>query len=400
MPTTDANTTIEIYGISRENFNEELLLTSENERYIDLSSLDAYEYPYIKLHIFLQRKSGKSNPYISGISCDFIPTAELAVVNSKTLISDEKLMRGETVSYSYAVENISPRQFSEQSVMEIIVESENSIIDQIFHNVNSLKQNELFSIANELQTDDFSKKNDFTAVINDPTEQNEIYYFNNEASSVSFEIFEDNTPPWIEMTLDGILAVDGMFTSIQPLVEMRIFDDSRLPLQDIKYIDFRINGAWVKLDTAMLTGYGRQITEKSLLKFRTDTLEFGENLISVAVRDITGNISSFDIYVNVSKNGFIRNLNNYPNPFENETVFKFDYLAPRQGASAVISLYNSTGQKIRTLQEDISIGSNELMWDGLDSFGNSLPSGAYFYILRVETDLYVENNAGKVLIIK
>jgi hypothetical protein len=150
----------------------------------------------------------------------------------------------------------------------------------------------------------------------------------------------------------------------------------------------------------MVTSYGRQTTEKAVIKLQTDTLEFGENLISIEVRDMTGNKGTFEVRVNVSQNGFVRNLNNFPNPFENQTIFRFDYHAPRQGATALMSIYTSTGQLVRTLHKDITIGMNELLWDGFDNNGNSLTAGAYYYVLRIDADLYVDTNAGKILMIK
>jgi hypothetical protein len=400
MPETDATTIIEIYGISAKDFSEEKLITVQNKHQIDISSINADDHPYIKIKLTMRRGSGISNPYISAIYCDFIPTAEFAVINSKSALSENELMRGEPVSYHYEIENISPRQRSLESKFIMTVDSDNSIVDQIFYDIDDLDENERKTIEGELLTDDFASTNNFSAVINSPLNQNEIYYFNNETDALKLNIFEDTTPPWIEMTLDGQPATDGMFVATQPYVEMRIFDDSRLPLENIEYFEFRINGAWIPISQDMVTSYGRQTTEKAVIKLQTDTLEFGENLISIEVRDMTGNKGTFEVRVNVSQNGFVRNLNNFPNPFENETIFRFDYHAPRQGATALMSIYTSTGQLVRTLQNDITIGMNEILWDGLDSNGNSLTAGAYYYVLTIDADLYVDTNAGKVLMIK
>ena len=400
MPQTDASTNIEIYGISSKNFSEEKLFTVENKHFIDISSIDAIEYPYIKIKVSMSRSSGISNPYISGIYCDFDPSSEFAIINSKSALSHEELMRGETIEYHYEIENISPRQRSLESQFILTIDSDNSIVDQIFIDVEDLNENEQKTIEGELLTDDFATKNNFSALVNSPVSQNEIYYFNNEVKTLTLDIYEDTTPPWIEMTLDGVPATENMYVATQPFVEINIFDDSRLPLEEVQYIQYRINGGWVPLTQDMITGFGRQINKKSKISFISDTLEFGENLISVEVKDITGNKGTFEIRVNVSRNGFVRNLNNYPNPFVNKTLFRFEYQAPRQGANAIMSIYTNTGQIVRSLDKEISVGANEFLWDGLDSFGNSLPSGAYFYLLRIESDVYVDNNAGKVLIVK
>ena len=400
MPENNANTTIDIIGISREDFQETKLLSVSNEHEIDISQINTLDYPYIKIKITLRRSSGESNPRISGIICDFEPTPELAIIKSKSSLSDESIMRGEAVSFHYEVENISPRQFAEESVMLISIESENSVIEKLFQDVNTLPQSETAKIDSRVATNDFANENVFSAVINTPELLNEIYYFNNDAAKLFLGVFEDTTPPWIEMYLDGVLAENGMFVARQPKVELRIFDDSRLPLENIQYIEIRINGAWVELEQDMLSGFGSEISEKSFLTFHSDSLEYGENLYSIKVRDMTGNTGIFDYRVFVSQNGFIRNMNNYPNPFESSTTFKFEYKAPQQGAKAIMSIYNTTGQSIRVLEKEISIGNNEICWDGKDSYGNALPTGAYFYMLRIETDIYVESVTGNALLVK
>ena len=400
MPKSKSNTNVEVYGISAENFREELLLSFSNRKVLDLNSISALEYPFIKIKVKMERASGEAKPYISGIFCDFIPTAELAMIKSKADLSDSELMRGEKVSYHYELENISLRQYSSETVMITTIESDNSIIDEIFHDIGKLQPREIAEIDQDVLTDDFANENRFSAVVNDPVEQNEIYYFNNEQSPMIFDIYEDTSPPWMEMTIDGIEAEDGMYVAIKPYIDLKIFDDSRLPLDNIEYIEFRINGGWVELDEADLISYGRQVNEKASLGLRTDSLEFGENIITVNVSDMTGNTGTYEVRVNVSQNGFIRNMTNIPNPFEDETTFQFDYHAPRQGAMVNLKIYNSTGQIIRELSKDIAIGKNELFWDGRDRYGNSLPTGAYFYNLNVRSDLFVENVTGKVLVVR
>jgi hypothetical protein len=72
--------------------------------------------------------------------------------------------------------------------------------------------------------------------------------------------------------------------------------------------------------------------------------------------------------------------NNYPNPFNPETIIEF--MVPQTG-QVVLNVYNSIGQKVRTLvNETRSAGTYQVIWNGRDDFGNLVASGLYLYQLR------------------
>ena len=73
---------------------------------------------------------------------------------------------------------------------------------------------------------------------------------------------------------------------------------------------------------------------------------------------------------------------NYPNPFNPTTTIP--YRLP--GSSQVnLGIYNSLGQKIRTLVNTYQpTGDYQVVWDGRDNHGRSVPSGVYIYRLQGE----------------
>lgn len=73
---------------------------------------------------------------------------------------------------------------------------------------------------------------------------------------------------------------------------------------------------------------------------------------------------------------------NYPNPFSGVT--EISYGVP-QKTTVNISVYNSMGQYVRTLVDDIKEpGSYRIVWNGTDDIGRSLARGIYF--VRMTTD--------------
>lgn len=74
-------------------------------------------------------------------------------------------------------------------------------------------------------------------------------------------------------------------------------------------------------------------------------------------------------------------LNNYPNPFNPTTTISFSI--PKE-SMIKLSIYNIKGQKVTTLvNQEMSVGLHEIVWDGKNSLGKETGSGVYFY--RLET---------------
>ena len=82
-----------------------------------------------------------------------------------------------------------------------------------------------------------------------------------------------------------------------------------------------------------------------------------------------------------------RLLQNYPNPFNPETWIPYQLA---QEASIRITIYNTKGQLVRTLNLGEKPASSYISkskaayWDGRDNLGQKVASGIYFYTLQVE----------------
>jgi hypothetical protein len=67
---------------------------------------------------------------------------------------------------------------------------------------------------------------------------------------------------------------------------------------------------------------------------------------------------------------------NVPNPFNPLTHIKFSVGDP---ARVKLGVYDVKGRLVRTLSDGLrGSGEHDVVWDGLDGAGRSLPSGTYF----------------------
>ena len=77
---------------------------------------------------------------------------------------------------------------------------------------------------------------------------------------------------------------------------------------------------------------------------------------------------------------------NYPNPFNPSTLI--NYQIP-QNADVNLEIYNALGQKVKSLVNEIQEpGNYEVVWNGKNDSGNTLPSGVYLY--RITAGSYIK----------
>ena len=68
---------------------------------------------------------------------------------------------------------------------------------------------------------------------------------------------------------------------------------------------------------------------------------------------------------------------NYPNPFDQRTVFKFDLFS---NAHVELEVFNLLGEKVADIvSRSLNSGTHEIEWKRT----TALPSGAYIYKLKV-----------------
>ena len=71
---------------------------------------------------------------------------------------------------------------------------------------------------------------------------------------------------------------------------------------------------------------------------------------------------------------------NYPNPFNPCTRIQYDLL---EDSDVTLKIYNIAGKEVCVLVDShLNAGSHNIMWDGRDSNGTSLPSGLYVYQIK------------------
>jgi type VI secretion system Hcp family effector len=110
----------------------------------------------------------------------------------------------------------------------------------------------------------------------------------------------------------------------------------------------------------------------------------------------TSHVQSSIIAKSTEFNGDFK-LFNFPNPFNVETVIYFTVPQEYQQENVSLKIFDMNGRLVRELYSGLANSANNFInWDGKDNFSNTVPTGMYFYSLRVGQ----KSETGKLLLMK
>jgi hypothetical protein len=132
-----------------------------------------------------------------------------------------------------------------------------------------------------------------------------------------------------------------------------------------------------KLPAGMYDVYAERVFYEDVIEYQVEVFDGQFTQIAISMTEIV------DVEENTiipSANDF--NLNNYPNPFNPETMISFD-LTTEHTENTELSIYNIKGQKVKTLVNKVlPAGKHSVVWDGKDDNNKSVSSGIYFYKIK------------------
>ncbi|MDQ1266719.1 MAG: hypothetical protein QG635_1871, partial [Bacteroidota bacterium] len=374
----------------------------------DLSKINARKFPYLNLELDMQRDKIDIEPVFNELSCKFKPEAELAFPENLFILNYSDIMRGEDAEFTGESANLSLRSSVENTQLRYYIETQQGEIkcDTSFI-IKLLKPDDSTIIGLTNPSSNYANINIINARLDNNNSLNELYLYNNSTVRL-LNIYEDTIKPYIKLIMDGNIITKKDYVSLQPFVEVELYDNSKLPIDDLKQFVVKINGKRQdSLNTRdfkfTIYPFGSDI--KAKVSFIPDTLYNGVdrdnyNYIQILYADASGNRDTVEYTLLVALNGSVVDLSNYPNPAESNTVFGFNYRGPNNSGISFIKIYNSLGEIVRTLEKPVQIGKNELEWDCTDISGNSVAQGMYYYVVSVEGELYVEPVYGICVIVR
>lgn len=213
------------------------------------------------------------------------------------------------------------------------------------------------------------------------------YYRANNVFSKRFMSGRDGESPRLAVTFDGNEIVNNDFVSPTPVIEIRLRDQSPLPVIDTSSMQLFLDGqrVWLMSDPRVryLPGAGE---EKLRVEF-TPALTDGLHFLAVSGKDATGNAADtipYQVRFNVSRAGRVDQILPYPSPTTGPVDFTFRVIGAEAPEAARVKIYTVAGRLIREIEAhptDLRIGFNRIAWDGRDADGDAIANGVYFFKL-------------------
>jgi hypothetical protein len=399
---------------------------------IYLSNINANQYPYLKLNLFIRDDSLRTCAQLDKWQVFFQPVPEIAVHPPLGFsFYRDTLQEGDSVRFSVAVKNIS--EFPIDSFpITFWVKDKNNATRPLPGYLSKPLGADSFLLANtKFSTFGFPGLNGLWMEANPrghPKEKPEQFHFNN-LVQVPFYVGVDKINPLLDVTFDGIHILNGDIVSAKPDILVQLKDENLfLALNDTA--DFKV---WLRspgsqtLERIYFADPRIYFTSAQLPKnscrinFKPNLVTDGKYELLVQAKDRSKNLSgSFDYRVTfeVENKPSITEVMNYPNPFSTSTRFVFTLTGSEIPEDFTIQILTITGKVVREITRSelghIHIGRNitEYAWDGKDDFGDPLANGLYLYRVKARlggqwvekkesgADPYFHKGFGKMYLIR
>ena len=195
----------------------------------------------------------------------------------------------------------------------------------------------------------------------------------------------DNKGPEMAIYLDSRIFKENDIVSNSPLLIVDYFDENGINTTGLG-IGHRIE-AWIDDSPLPIDLTTRFATSLKDARFGSTenilyNLDEGTHKVRIRAWDVFNNFTVKETYFrisNVNNGPIIKNIYNYPNPYEQITKVRFSHnITPPFDAE--LKIYNSLGGLIKTVKQRLgTLSLSEIEWNGLDENGNLCPPGAYYF---------------------
>jgi hypothetical protein len=370
---------------------------------VDISSISASQYPYLKLRL-LTKDTSLFTPYqLSNWQLLYDPVPEGALLPNTEFQFSDTLDLGEPQHLKIPFRNVSQVSFDSLRLKLQVIDRMNVTHAIPLPRLRALSASDTVLVKSSIPTASLPGSNIALLDVNPDNDQPEQYHFNNVLSR-NFYIRPDSIQPTLDVTFDGIHILDQDIISAKPIIRMLLNDNSRwMLLNDTALISVQVRYPNGQLKRFYFRGDTLQFIPATSVPIANNQAEInfapyfstdGEYELIVTAKDRSENSAGnlfYKVAFKIINKPSISNLINYPNPFTSQTAFVFTLTGKEPPAQFKLEILTVTGRVVREITQaefgPLRIGRNisAYRWDGTDQFGEQLANGIYLY--RVVTHL-------------
>ncbi|KPJ60807.1 MAG: hypothetical protein AMJ46_04910 [Latescibacteria bacterium DG_63] len=212
-----------------------------------------------------------------------------------------------------------------------------------------------------------------------------------DGAGVVYPIFVDTTRVAVTDTAGPLVVLrfddDALYVQPQSVLRILLRDEHGINATGAGTsgsILLQIDRALQPVDLTSAFAYSPDSYQEGRIDYVLPALSPGPHAARLVAYDNLGNRGSGRLEFEIVESGTLslRDVINYPNPFENETYITFELVGT---GVATIKIFTVSGRLIRELCEDcpVSGGNNQFRWDGRDAEGHAVANGVYLYKIEV-----------------
>ncbi|MBN1448909.1 MAG: hypothetical protein JXA28_13350, partial [Bacteroidetes bacterium] len=360
---------------------ERLLLDAGNVTESALQTIDAGEYPFIRLRGTLL--PANPGPELRSWAVEYTQPAELALNYQSVEVLTDTVDQGDPTDVSIGIINAGEAYSGAFPVRVDAVGSDNIPREVAAFTVAGIGPMQWFDSTVTINTDFLKGSHQLYVRVDHENAVLEQFEGNNTFIS-SFHVRPDTSTPQLEVTFDGFTPLNGDYVRPTPEIVVTLISSSPYPVQSKDHFTVTLDGLQLDLDSIDHDFTPSSKDAPATLRFQP-VLEDGIYYFGFNARD-GKDVAVYDevpeLMVRVSTESRLAELYNYPNPFQDETAFTFLLTGAEMPQDVEVKIYTVSGRLIRRLSYpglSMRIGYNALKWDGRDQDGDQLANGVYFY---------------------
>ncbi|WP_089319080.1 putative type IX secretion system sortase PorU2 [Pontibacter ummariensis] len=387
--------TLSLIGIDPSG-RQQVLEPKVASKVMDLTGIDAKQYPNLKLSLFVSDSTDRTAPQLKEwfVLYEEVPEGVIRpdLVKADSEVLSELANRG-SMKVPMAFQNVSGTAFRDSLAVEVTVSGDNLEPTTSRFKIKPVGANETVYFDYTVPTLALEGSYKLSLYVN-PRLQPEQQYTNN-IYEVNFSV-KAKLHPIMEVTFDGRHLLDGDLVSPSPLISVTVKDENRhvflqdpatmsivliTPENEEKEISLMNNPQEVSYTAA---------TEKNDFKldYKPQQLSNGTYVMEVRAKDAVGKasgVSPYRISFEVDNESKVSNFYPFPNPFSTKTNFIFTLTGSVIPEHMKIQILTVTGKVVKEIMKEelgpIRIGNNKTAyaWDGTDMYGDKLANGVYLY---------------------
>lgn len=380
----------------------ETLLLNNLTGNTDLSAISAVDYPYLKLKLQVTDDINQTPVQLKKWLVAYEAVAEgLLLYNGPT--EQQHLAEGQSWAGTYRFVNISGKAFPAQLTAEVNVVNTGqglSEMQQFEINAPAPGDSTVFSVM--VNTKSKAGLNDLNVFVNRKIVP-EQYFENNTIEMSSYlDVKADDTPPVLDVSVDGRYLQDGDVVSSSPFILVTMKDENQFLFKTdtvgmnllLSYPCEQESCSFERINLTQndVKWFPATDTSDFRIEFTPQNLPEGKYTLSMEVQDATGNKSGAEPYkisFQVKTETMLEMKEVFPNPSSANFFFRFlltGNVLPDYFSLQIFTPEGRMLQEFGTADAQFHIGTNELMWEARDLSGNALPNGLYIYRLTLSSN--------------